>query len=108
MQAALIFLVLLVLVLSLATPLYSLVTLARALTQSSPYSAWPPVLILLIWLGQWPFLFILSFTLPGGGFCLRISRHAALLSCRILASQRQALRCACKYMIYKEKIDFTD
>ena len=67
MQTALIVLTLLVLILSLAIPIYSLVALLRALTRPTPYSAWPPALMLLVWLGQWPLLFVLSLTLPGGG-----------------------------------------
>jgi hypothetical protein len=67
MQTVLMVLALLVLVLSFAIPIYSLVALLRALIRPSPYSAWPPALMLLVWLGQWPLLFVLSFTVPGGG-----------------------------------------
>src|SRR5258707_10128039 len=56
---------LIALVLSLAVPLYGIPTGLVALFRRSPYSPWPPLLVTLCWVAQWPVIFILAFTLPG-------------------------------------------
>jgi hypothetical protein len=53
-------------VLSLAIPLYCLPTGLVALVHRFPYSPWPPLLVTLCWVVQWPAIFVLAFTLPGG------------------------------------------
>jgi hypothetical protein len=53
------------LVLSLGIPLYCIPTGLVALFHRSPFSPWPPLLVTLGWLVQWPAIFILAFTLPG-------------------------------------------
>jgi|SRR5216684_8668912 len=58
-------LTLIALVLSLAIPLYGSPTGLVALFRRSPYSPWPPLLVTLCWVAQWPVIFILAFTLPG-------------------------------------------
>ena len=67
MQALIIVATLILVLLSLATPLYSIVMLIRVMAVRSTYSAWPPLLMLLVWLAQWPALFVLALKLPGGG-----------------------------------------
>jgi hypothetical protein len=56
---------LIVLVLSLAVPVYCLPTGLVALFRRSPHSPWPPLLMTLAWVAQWPALLVLAFTLPG-------------------------------------------
>jgi hypothetical protein len=56
---------LIALVFSLAIPLYCIPTSLIALFRRSPYSPWPPLLVTLGWLVQWPAIFALVFTLPG-------------------------------------------
>jgi hypothetical protein len=50
---------------SLAVPLYCIPTSLVALFHRSPYSPWPPLLVTLCWVAQWPAIFVLAFTLPG-------------------------------------------
>ena len=52
--------------LSLVVPLYCIPTSLVALFNRSPYSPWPPLLVTLGWVVQWPAIFVLAFTLPGG------------------------------------------
>jgi hypothetical protein len=52
--------------LSLVVPLYCIPTSLVALFNRSPYSPWPPLLVTLGWVVQWPAMFVLAFTLPGG------------------------------------------
>ena len=56
---------LIALVFSLATPLYSIPTSLTALFRRPPYSPWPPLLVTLGWIVQWPAIFVLPFTVPG-------------------------------------------
>ena len=58
-------LTLIALVLSLAVPLYCIPTSLVALFRRSPYSPWPPLVVTLGWVVQWPAIFALAFTLPG-------------------------------------------
>lgn len=53
------------LVFSLAIPTYCIQTGLTALFRRSPYSPWPPLLVTLCWVVQWPVLFVLAFSLPG-------------------------------------------
>jgi hypothetical protein len=53
-------------VFSLAIPLYCIPTALVALFNRSPYSPWPPLLVTLCWVVQWPAMFVLIFALPGG------------------------------------------
>jgi hypothetical protein len=73
-----------VMALSLAIPLYSIVMLVRSLIVSSPYSAWPPLLFLLVWIAQWPLVFILSFRLPGAGSYAGDGHESALFDLSML------------------------
>jgi hypothetical protein len=57
---------LIALVFSLAVPLYCIPTSLVALFRRSLYSPWPPLLVTLCWVAQWPAIFVLAFTLPGG------------------------------------------
>jgi hypothetical protein len=52
-------------VFSLAIPVYCIPTSLVALFRRSPYSAWPPLLVTLAWVVQWPAIFLLAFRLPG-------------------------------------------
>src|SRR5258708_25608465 len=58
-------LTLIALVLSLAIPLYCIPTALVALFRRSPFAPWPPLLVTLGWVVQWPAIFVLAFTLPG-------------------------------------------
>ncbi len=58
-------LTLIALVLSLAIPLYCIPTGLVALFRRSPYSPWPPLVVALGWVVQWPAIVVLAFTLPG-------------------------------------------
>jgi hypothetical protein len=75
----------LVMALSLAIPLYSIAMLVRSLIVSSPYSAWPPLLFLLMWIAQWPLFFVLSFRLPGAGSYAGDGHESALFEFSMLA-----------------------
>lgn len=50
---------------SLAIPLYCIPTSLVALFHRSPYSPWPPLLVALCWVVQWPAIFVVALTLPG-------------------------------------------
>jgi len=50
--------------LSLLIPLYCVPTALVAFFSRTPYSPWPPLLVALLWLAQWPLSFILIFSLP--------------------------------------------
>ena len=58
-------LALIALALSLVIPLYGIPTGLVALFRRSPCSPWPPLLVTLGWVVQWPAIFLLAFTLPG-------------------------------------------
>jgi hypothetical protein len=58
-------LTLITLALSLVIPLYCIPTSLVALFNRTPYSPWPPLLVTLGWVVQWPAIFVLAFTLPG-------------------------------------------
>jgi hypothetical protein len=58
-------LALIALALSLVIPLYGIPTSLVAIFRRAPYSPWPPLLVTLGWVVQWPAIFLLAFTLPG-------------------------------------------
>jgi hypothetical protein len=51
-------------VVSLVIPLYCVPTALVAFFRRTPYSPWPPLLLALLWLAQWPLCFFLVFSLP--------------------------------------------
>lgn len=50
--------------LSLLIPLYCIPTGLLALFRRSPYSPWPLLLVSLLWVVQWPLMFLVIFSLP--------------------------------------------
>jgi 4-hydroxybenzoate polyprenyltransferase len=60
-------LTLIAVVFSLAVPLYCIPTGLIALFRRASYSPWPPLLLTLGWILQWPLIFVLALTIPGAG-----------------------------------------
>jgi hypothetical protein len=55
---------LIAIVFSLAIPLYCIPTALVAFFNQSPYSPWPPLVLTLLWVAQWPLIFLLVVSLP--------------------------------------------
>jgi len=50
--------------LSLLIPLYCVPTALKAFFGRTPYWPWPPLLLALLWVAQWPLFFFLALRLP--------------------------------------------
>jgi hypothetical protein len=92
-------------VFSLAIPLYCIPTALVAFSRRSPYSPWPLLLFALLWLVQWPLVFLLAFAMPNSP-AISGDSHDSLLMDLIFLLGFLLVNAGPAYWVYRHRARF--